>query len=104
MAFTDQAALARNDEFIYRVRVALCKTCIAVANEADNGGGSVAQHNLRIAYATKVLNDPDQAAIRMAWGVVTNATITAAASDNDIEFQVTSIFDGYAGVVPATEA
>ena len=106
MAFTDQAALARSDEFVYRIRVALCKACIAVISESYGGSGqpSAAQHNLRAAWATQVLRDPEQPAIRYAWGVVANAAITAASSDSDIEFTVNSIFDAYAGIVRATEA
>jgi hypothetical protein len=106
MAFTDQAALAKNEEFILRVRVALCKACIAVASEAYGGQGqpSAAQHNLRTAYATQTLRDPDPAAIRYAWGVVTNAVVTAASPDDALEFTVNSMFDAYAGVVPAAVA
>lgn len=103
MAFIDQAALARNEDFIKRVRVALCKACIAVCSEAYGGAGqpSAAQHNKRAEWGTATLRDPDPVAIQAAWGVTSNAAITAQSTDSDIEFQVNSMFDAYAGIVAA---
>lgn len=104
MAFSDQATLAETPAFIKRVRLALCKAAVAVCSEAYGGVGqpSAAQHNLRAAWATQVLRNPEIPAVWYAWGVVTNGAITAESIDSDIEFTVNGMFDAYAGTVPVS--
>jgi hypothetical protein len=99
MALSNSIILARSDDFVFRVRVLVCKAAIAIANEAYGGEGqpTAAQHNKRVAFATKVLGDPDAWSIRMAWGVVSNAVITDTSADSDLEFQIASMWNAYAG-------
>ncbi len=102
MGYIDpQAELALDYAFVYQVRLALVKACIAVCSEAYGGTNqpSDAQHRRRAIWATQVLRDPEVTAIRAAWGVASNAAITAASKNSDIEFQVNAMFDAYAGVV-----
>lgn len=95
MAFLDQAELAVTTTFQNRVRHAMVKVAIAIQAE----DGATLNHANRSSYARAVLNDPNRHAPLFAQGVVTNATITAASSDGDIEFTVISIWDAYAGVL-----
>lgn len=103
MSAIDQAALARNDSFIDRVRILAAKAAIAVSSEAYGGQGqpTAAQHNLRIAYANKYLLDPEKQSIVMVWGVASNPAITSQSIDSDLEFTINSIWDAYSGVAPA---
>lgn len=103
MAYLDQAALARNEDFINRVRVAACKAAIDIASEGYGGEGqpTAAQHNLRIDFARTVLRDPEPWAIKLTWGCVANPVISADSIDSDLDFQVASMWNAYAGVVPA---
>ncbi|NBD36738.1 MAG: hypothetical protein GVY30_12180 [Chloroflexi bacterium] len=95
MSFLDQVALAENQEFVRRVQMAMVKSAVAVVAEDP----ATAHHATRAQWATQVLRDPEHYADRVAFGVVTNASITAESTDNDIEFTVNSQWNAYAGVV-----
>lgn len=97
MTLETQSDLAKNPAFIDRVRSSLVAACIAVTSEVD----TTPNHANRIAYANAALLEPERNASVVAFGVATNATIDAAglaATDNDINFVVNSLFDAYAGV------
>ncbi len=104
MTALQSATLANNDDFIKRVRVLGCKAAVAVSSEPYGGEGqpTAAQHNLRISYANRFLLNSEAQAILLAWGVVSGGVITAESSDSDVEFTINSIFDAFAGVVPAS--
>lgn len=95
MGFTEQHTLATSQEFFIRVKVAVAKASIAVANEDPATLG----HTQRVQYAQAALANLDSVARNMAFGVACNPVISAESSDSDIEFTVNSVFNAYAGVV-----
>ena len=100
MGFEEQAALAIDPVFQSRVRGAAIKSAQAImADIPANTPEAIDTHRRRAQLAREVLLDPDRLAKSMAPGVASNAAITAAASDNDIEFTINSIWSAYAGVV-----
>lgn len=105
MSAINQSILANDPVFIKRIRIIGAKSAVAVSNEAYGGTGqpTAAQHNKRIAYANAYLMDSERYAIQMAWGVASNPVITEDSADGDIEYTINSIWDAYAGVVPAVQ-
>ncbi len=93
-------AEANDKGFKRRVKYFMQKAAAAVLAEA----GSVSGHDLRAAYANKVLVG-SASELEMAMTVVTNSTIAAAGAflspDSDIEFAVNSFWDAFAGVTAA---
>lgn len=99
MAYVDDIATATHDIFRGRVRVAAVKTAVAVANEAESGDPR--RDGLRNTLATNVLNDPLAYTERFTWAMLTNGTVAAAginATDNDLDYVMTTIWDAVAGV------
>ena len=99
MAFTDQAALADDDTFRLRVRVALATAAVQVMGE-DKSNFSDEQYGLRQALAHQVLVAAAGGMWLEAfiWGTVQNATIIGSSLDSDIQFQVNALWDDIAGV------
>jgi hypothetical protein len=95
MAYTDQASLAKDAIFQIRVRVAMLTAAVAVQSELT----SIPNHTNRSNYAKLVLNAPDSYLYPFAQAVTTNAAITAASLDSDIQFQSNSIWNAMAGVI-----
>lgn len=99
MAYTDQAALAADQTFRDRVRVALATAAVQVMGEAK-GEYSDTEYGKRQALAYQVL----QAAAggmwleAFVWATVQNAAITGASLDSDIQFQVNAVWDDLSGV------
>lgn len=100
-SFSDISRTAHDEDFRRRVAYALTVAALAAYNEA----GTVQNHTLRAAYATKVLasNFDLPGAVL---GVLTNATIATEANsattgngipDSDIQFAVNSIYNALAG-------
>lgn len=110
-ASTSRVVLAKSEDFIERVQFAAVKIALDVSAEAP----ATANHARRVAYARQVLQNPEQAARNMALGVAANTSISASvvsngatgpartatttATDSDIEFTVSSIWNAYAGVL-----
>lgn len=92
MDFLERAQLANDGDFKRRVEIAVIKAAISIMNEDD----TTANHADRVAFARFALHYGDQAAHRMARGVVANVAITAESTDSDIEYTVNSMWDGYA--------
>jgi hypothetical protein len=90
MAYTDQAALAADAEFVQRVAV-------AVATAAVNLYGDPGSSYTMKLYCNRVLTSPTGYAAQFAWGVVADATITAESSDAVIFSRVAGVFPAYAG-------
>ena len=97
MAFTDQHTLYLDATFRGRVKVALAKIATQIAGE-DPTGMKGRKSRKRQALASHILNDPDGYLDRFALATVTNAAITGAATDGDIEFQLSAVFDDFAAV------
>jgi hypothetical protein len=92
MTALEQYDLAHDSAFVRRVTQLTVKSAIAVSSEDP----ATANHAARIAWGNKVLLDPAGYGSLMAHGVVTNAAITAASSDSDVEFTINSMWNAYA--------
>jgi hypothetical protein len=101
MTFIEQAELAENGEFQARVRQAAVSAAVAIlADVPANTPQAIAAHAKRAAYANTVLREPTSQQRALAMSVVSNPGIVgAAATDNDIQFTVNSMWDAWAGVI-----
>ena len=97
MAFTDQYTLSQDAVFQGRVKVAMAKVAVAVVGEAK-GAQDFRDWRKRHALGVAILNDPDSYVDKFVMATVTNAAITGASKDGDIEFQVTAVYPDIAGV------
>jgi|SRR6476619_2429333 len=111
MAAVDQIATARSEEFSARVLFLATLTAQNVAAEDV----ATADHEVRVAYAGRVIRGTDNPKMIATHVIASNPTIQAAiasepellgsnVSDNDIQFALASIwtarayaFDGVAG-------
>jgi hypothetical protein len=91
--------LARRTSFIERVQAAVAKAAVAVAAEAPDQSE---RSRLRRSLSVKVLEHSEEYAFRFALAVATNAVITQASTDSDVEFTVNSMWDAIAGAEPPT--
>ena len=93
MSYAAQYTLATDAAaFLPRVEIAICTAAIQIQAEA----GNTANHTARSRLAGQVLNDPPGWAKLFAKAVATNAAITAASLDSDIQFTVNSMWDAFA--------
>lgn len=108
MAVLDRIATARDDVFAARVAMILMATANNVANE-DPG---TANHANRLALAQKVVRGEINNKAVAALVVASNATIQGAIDanpaglgadvpDNDLEFQMATIYDNLANAYAA---
>lgn len=95
MSFTDANTLALTPAFIERVRLAVVTAAINVAAEDTATPG----HARRAEYARYALGDSAHVAAQFAFGVASNPVITAASTDNDIQFTVNAIWNAFAGII-----
>lgn len=92
-------SLATRTSFREKVLAAVIKAAVDVAAEAPDPGERA---RLRRALSARVLENRegiDYAAL-FALAVASNPVITAASSDNDIQFTVNSLWDAMAGAEP----
>jgi hypothetical protein len=96
MATNDMTAgLADGDnQFVARVKAALCKACPAVQNES----AGTANHAVRLALVGRILQNPTGYAQRFAVYVAVDSTVAAqstlaAATDAQIETATNSLLD-----------
>lgn len=102
MVFADQVALAQDQDFRDRVRMAAVTAAVNVAGEAQSGL-PVAAYQKRQVLANRVLTsagygERGEVLDMFAWAVAQNAAITVASSDSDIQFTVNSVWSDCAGV------
>lgn len=99
MAYTDQATLAIDATFRDRVRVALATGAVQIMGEAQDAR-SDAEYGKRQDLAHQVLTSAASGVLLDAfvWATVTNAAITGASNDGDIQFQINAVWDDVAGV------
>lgn len=90
MAYTDQAALAVDSEFVGRVTVAVATAAVNLYNDSGSS------YTMKL-YCNKVLANPAGHAAQFAWGVVADDTITAQSTDAAIFSRVAGVFGAYAG-------
>lgn len=83
--------------FKHRAAVAIAKAAADILAEAAN----TTNHAQRSTWASKALGDPIGMAGKMAFGIMTNATLQGAGDamlDSDIQFVVNSLVDAYSTV------
>lgn len=97
MAFADQMTLARDETFRDRVTIAVLTAAKDITAESVTPA-SIGYHQQRQGLAFAMIQQPNAAADRFAYLVATNVAITAASSDNDIQFTVNSLWDAVAGI------
>lgn len=99
MGYTEQAALAADQTFRDRLRVAVSVAAVQVMGE-DKATYSDVQYGKRQALAFDVLRAAGggQWLEAFVWATVQNAAITASSLDSDIQFQVNATWDDIAGV------
>lgn len=99
MGFTEQAALAQDETFRAKVRIALMTAVISVMGEAE-GAFSSTEYGKRQTLAFDVLKAAGGGILLEAfsWGVAANPAVTASSTDSDIQFTVNSLIDDMAGV------
>lgn len=93
----DIYTLARTSSFTERVAAAVVKAAVAVAAELPDQSE---RSRLRRSLSYKVLQDPEEYAIRFALAVATNPVVVKASPDDAIEFTVNSMWDAVAGAEP----
>lgn len=99
MAYIDQAALAADQTFRDRVRVALATAAVQIMGE-DKGSYTDTEYGKRQALASEVLRAAASGMYLEAfvWATVQNPAITAASLDSDIQFQVNAVWDDMSGI------
>lgn len=99
MAYSDQAALAADQPFRDRVRVALATAAVQVMGE-DKASYDDIVYGKRQALAYDVLRAAADGMWLEAfvWAVIQNAAITSTSLDSDIQFQVNAVWDDLSGV------
>jgi hypothetical protein len=94
--FLGQVALAQDGEFMARVQQAAVAAAIALLNDPAT--------DVRLAnYCAALLNQPQQFARNLAFGVASNQAVTKGSGDSDLQWTVNSLMGAYAGVLPATK-
>jgi hypothetical protein len=93
MGFAEQYDLAHDDAFLSRCQVCVVKVAIAISTE----GADTPDHEARIRWAQRVVDNPPGWASRSAICVVTNPVITATSTDDDIEFTMISMIGAMSG-------
>lgn len=99
MAYTDQAALAADQTFRDKVRVALATAAVQVMGE-DKAAYSDTHFGKRQDLAYRVLQAAADGALLEAfvWATVANPEVTAASPDDTFQYQVNTVWDDLAGV------
>lgn len=95
MTLEEQYAVAVTTAFANKVGQAMIAAAIAVQAEA----GNTANHVNRANFAALVLRDPGNYQSAFARACVTNAAITGASSDNDIQFTVNGHWNAFSGTI-----
>lgn len=100
--YSDLAQIAQQNDFLNRIRYALCHAAVDVMAESSG----TPSHTARLAFAVKVLSGQADLA-SAAYAVLTNPSIAAGAAtdtsgnsvtDSDMQFAMNSVFGGLAGV------
>lgn len=100
MNFLEQAALAADEQFQFKVRQAAVTRALQVADmtPTDSIAGYDA-HVKRVALAKEVLLGPERWMAPFAVAVASNVSIGPESSDSDIQYSINTYWDGFAGVV-----
>lgn len=95
MSYLSQYALALDSTFQQRVLVAMETAATQVQAEIS----TTVNHINRANYAKLVLSSPQAYIVPVCEAVITNAAITGASLDSDIQFAVNSLWSALAGVI-----
>ena len=98
MTYLEQHTATQDSVFVGRVKQALIKASMDIANEAPE----TANHANRIRLCNAALLDPEAWAREMSCAVAANWAITSAdAADTDIYNAVAAAWDAYANALAA---
>ncbi|NPU89969.1 MAG: hypothetical protein HPY87_08855 [Fervidobacterium sp.] len=76
-----------------QIVVALLKTCYDISNESQD----TPNHEKRLRFVEKALNDPHMMALKMSNSVIVNPVVQQGnPTDDDIQFIINSNIDRYA--------
>jgi len=98
MGFIESDALAQNEDFRKKVKVAMVNAAQNVSSEAVDLV-HISYHTKRSTHAHNILSGPQNYVDSYSYGSTANGLLTEASSDSDIQFTVNSIFDAQAGVM-----
>src|SRR4051812_21145943 len=98
MALLDLDALANNEDFRKRVKVAMVNAAQNVSSEA-NDPLHMPYHTKRSTHAHNILSGPENYVDSYAYGCAAPGVLNEASTDSDIQFTVNAIFDAQAGVM-----
>jgi hypothetical protein len=103
MGFKEQAGYATDPDFRKRILVASLTAAVAIQGEAKPGGMKNGEYAKRQMLATKLIQtggigNPLEDLQRMfVWVIITNASVTPASEDGEIQFAVNAVFSKCAG-------
>lgn len=96
MALIDQANLAQDPTFVARVQMAMVQAALQIVGE--DPGANTALSYYRQSLGIAALQRPAEMAPRFAWAVAANPAIGSTASDNDIQYTISTVWSDLAGV------
>jgi hypothetical protein len=106
MSLLDSNALANNEQFRARVKVAMVNAAEDISSQNIDPTYQKF-HDKRSAHATSILNGPAYWVDSYSYACVAKGLLTEASPDGDIQFTVNAVFDAMAGVTmdekPAAE-
>ncbi len=100
MSYAESAELASDPTFTARVRVAALEAAINILNDSPTDGYETHYFG-RVALAQRIIAVAGAGLDELTWLVATNPTIGNAgldATDNDIAFVVSTVWDSVAGL------
>lgn len=92
-SYTLQAALASDQAFQSRVRIAGFVAAIAIANESTN----VNNHAARVQFAQQFVQNADAFVSKLAYAVAADVTIGSSATDAVLQTRVNAIWNTFSG-------
>lgn len=93
MKYLDQSNLARDTDFLARIKTAGFVAAITVTNESSN----VPNHQRRLAFAQTYAHHADTYLSNLAFALAADLSITALASDSQLQARMDAIWDTFAG-------
>jgi hypothetical protein len=96
MALIDQANLAVDPAFMARVQMAIVQAALQIVGEELGEDPDLSYR--RQSLGINVLQRPAEMAPQFSWAVAANPAITTEATDGDIQFTITTVWNDIAGV------
>jgi hypothetical protein len=97
MSLLDSNALANNEQFRARVKVAMVNAAEDISSQEIDSTYQK-YHDKRSQHATSILNGPAYWVDSYSYACVAKGLLTEASPDGDIQFTVNAVYDSMAGV------